>query len=261
MKAPSTRMPVGFVGHGSPTLALDSVKGPELQAWGASLPKASAILVISAHWEDAPITLSATRPVELVYDFYGFPAPLYRIRYDAPPAAELADRIEKMLPASYALRRSDRGLDHGAWVPLLHLAPDATTPVLQLSMPRTYGAEELLRLGALLSPLRDEGVWILGSGNLVHNLRAADFRDREPPPPWAVEFDQWVVERLAKRDIDALADHRGKGPGARLAHPTDDHYRPLLVSIGAAGDDISTLHYPVTGFEYGNISRRCISFG
>lgn len=252
------RMPVGFVGHGAPTLALDEVKGADLKRWGEALPRPSSILMVSAHWQDAPLTLSATAPTELVYDFYGFPRALYQIRHDAPPAPDLAGRVEEILGGGLA--RSPRGLDHGAWVPLRHLDPEAAVPVLQLSMPATFRPDELLSLGKKLAPLRDEGVWIVGSGNVVHNLRQVDFSDGSPPPMWAVEFDHWVEECLARGDVDSLCDHRTHGPGSRMAHPTDEHFRPLLVAIGAAGDIAST-EYPVKGFEYGSISRRCVSFG
>jgi 4,5-DOPA dioxygenase extradiol len=256
----SERMSVGFVGHGAPTLALDAVKGADLAAWREELGTPGAILMISAHWEDAPLTLSSTTPSELVYDFYGFPPPLYRVRHDAPPAAELAKRLEALFPKGEVVR-SSRGLDHGAWVPLRHLDPEARIPTLQLSMPATMRPDELLTLGRRQAPLRDEGVWIVGSGNVVHNLRQIDFSDRSPPPMWAMEFDRWVEECLATQDVDALADHRRKGPGSTMAHPTDDHYRPLLVAIGAAEGELSQVSYPVTGFEFGSISRRCISFG
>lgn len=256
----SERMPVGFMGHGAPTLALDRVKGADFVAWRKELGTPASILMISAHWEDAPLTLSSTRSSELVYDFYGFPPPLYRIRHDHPLAPELADRVEAILPKGQ-VKRSERGLDHGAWVPLRHLDPEAAIPTLQLSMPATMRPDELVALGRQLAPLRDEGVWIVGSGNVVHNLRQVDFSDRSPPPMWAMEFDHWVEECLAAGDVDSLADHRRKGPGSMMAHPTDDHFRPLLVAIGAAEGDLAAVDYPITGFEFGSISRRCISFG
>jgi 4,5-DOPA dioxygenase extradiol len=251
------RMPVGFVGHGAPTLALEA--GEDLRRWRRELPEPSAILVVSAHWQDAPITLSATRPTELVYDFYGFPRALYQVRHDAPPAPELASKVEGLL-LGQETARSSRGLDHGAWVPLRHLDPEAQVPVLQLSMPATATPKELVDLGASLQPLRDEGVWILCSGNLVHNLRQISF-DPAPAPSWAVEFDAWVEECLSRGDVDALCDHRQRGPGSRMAHPTDEHYRPLLVALGASGSDLRRVRYPIAGFEYGSISRRAVSFG
>lgn len=252
-------MPVGFVAHGAPTLALDPIKGADLVRWRQQVETPSSILMISAHWQDAPITLSSTRPVELVYDFYGFPDPLYRVRHDAPVAPALAERIEGLLQGQRILR-SERGLDHGAWVPLRHLDPDAEIPVLQLSMPASASPQELFALGRALEPLRDEGVWILGSGNLVHNLRRIDFSEGAPPA-WAAEFDEWAASRLDAGDLDALLDHRARAPASRLAHPTDEHYRPLLVAAGAAGADLEDVSYPIVGFEFGSISRRTVSFG
>jgi len=262
MSIPSVdkRMPVSFLGHGAPTLALDPVKGADFRRWGERLPRPSAILMVSAHWQDAPITLSATRPVELVYDFYGFPDALYQLRHDAPPAPALADRVEALLEGQ-AVRRSERGLDHGAWVPLIHLDPEARIPVLQVSMPASSRPDQLLAMGRTLAPLRDEGVWIVGSGNIVHNLRRVDFSGRSAPPAWAAEFDEWAKDALDRGDVDALADHRIRAPGSNLAHPTDEHFRPLLVALGAAGSDLEKVKYEIEGFEYGSISRRSLSFG
>lgn len=256
----TSRMPVSFVGHGSPMLAVDPVKGADLRRWGQRLARPSAVLMVSAHWQDAPITLSATRPVELVYDFYGFPDALYQLRHDAPPAPALADRVEALLEGK-RIRRSERGLDHGAWVPLVHLDPEAKIPVLQVSMPISSSPDELLAMGRALAPLRDEGIWIVGSGNLVHNLRRVDFAERSAPPAWAAEFDGWVKDALDRGDVDALADHRNRAPGSQLAHPTDEHYRPLLVTLGAAGADLGKLKYEIEGFEFGSISRRSLSLG
>lgn len=254
------RMPVSFLGHGAPTLALDPMKGADFRRWGQRLPRPSAILMVSAHWQDAPITLSATRPVELVYDFYGFPDPLYQLRHDAPAAPKLAEQVEGLLEGN-AIRRSERGLDHGAWVPLIHLDPEAEIPVLQVSMPASFSPDQLLAMGRSLAPLRDQGVWIVGSGNLVHNLRRVDFSERSAPPAWAAEFDGWAKDALDRGDVDALADPKNHAPGSSIAHPTDEHYRPLLVTLGAAGPDIKKIQYEIEGFEFGSISRRSLSFG
>jgi 4,5-DOPA dioxygenase extradiol len=256
----STRMPVGFVAHGAPTMALDAGKGADLSRWARRMQAPAAYLMISAHWQDTPIQLSSTQPTELVYDFYGFPDELYRVRHDAPAASWLADRIEAIL-GSGQVRRSARGLDHGAWTPLRHFDPEARVPVLQVSMPQTMSPSELVAMGRSLAPLRDEGVFLLGSGNLTHNLRRLDFSDRRGPDAWAVEFDTWVEEALRRGDVDALADMDARAPAARLAHPTDEHYRPLLVALGAAGDDLKRLDFPVTGFEFANLTRRSVQMG
>lgn len=251
--------PVSFVAHGSPTLATDEKKGRELRAWAELVPAPSSILVVSAHWEECPLTLSAVDRPETIHDFGGFPKELYELRYAAPGAPELAESVVDLL-GSRTVERSDRGLDHGAWVPLLHMFPQRDVPVLQLSMPRDMSPEELYSVGAALSPLRERGVWILGSGNLVHNLRLLDWSDRGPPPSWAVEFDAWVVETLSSGDVDALLAAERSAPAFQLAHPTDEHLRPLYVVAGAGELGDSELLFPVTGFEFGNLSRRCVQF-
>ena len=254
----AVRMPVGFVGHGAPTLAMDGAKGTELRAWGASLPEPRAVLVVSAHWEQTPATLGPTRAVPLIYDFYGFPPELYRLRYSAPAAPELADRVADLLPD--VRLETDRGLDHGAWVPLRWILPEARVPVIQLSIP-SHDPRELHRIGRRLAPLRDEGVFILGSGNVVHNLRQIARSGDEPTPAWAADFDQWLVEALGRGDVDSLLDWESRAPAARIAHPTVEHFVPIHVALGAAGDDLSRLHYPITGFEHASISRRSLSWG
>ena len=254
----AARMPVLFVAHGAPTLAMDQVKGGELRRWGAVLPKPSAVLVVSAHWEDSPVTLGATVPTELIYDFYGFPEELYRLRYDAPPAPALATRIEQLLGRS--VRRQARGLDHGAWVPLLHLFPEADVPVLQISMPSADGARALFELGRRLSALRDEGVLIVGSGNLTHNLGRVSFRGGSETPAWAAEFDAWIGDVLSRSDFDGLLDYKARAPALAMNHPTEEHLVPVLVAAGAAGGG-SRASFPITGFEYASLSRRSVQFG
>ncbi|WP_394836959.1 dioxygenase [Pendulispora rubella] len=254
-------MPVAFVGHGAPSLALDAEKGAELSAWAMQLPRRPrAVLVVSAHWEDAPVTLSSTRNgTPLVYDFYGFPEALYQVRHDAPAAPELASEVTKRL-AAWEPRTSDRGLDHGAWTVLTHLDRGAELPTLQLSMPHSASLPQLLALGRALSPLRDEDVWILGSGNITHNLRRLDRHGAGAPVAWAAEFDAWTAQALSSGDLDALVDPK-RAPGWALAHPTPDHYRPLLVAAGAAGDDVTKVRFPIVGFEFGSLSRRSVEFG
>jgi 4,5-DOPA dioxygenase extradiol len=254
------RMPTGFVAHGSPMLGLDQAMGAPLRAWSAALPEPRAYLVISAHDERAPLTLGATTVVPLVYDFGGFPPELSRVTYPAPGAPELAERVAALVGgAGRELRRSQRGLDHGVWTPLVHLRPGADLPVLELSMPRTDRAPALLALGQALAPLRDEGVFILGSGNLVHNLGRVDWSGTGQPPPWAQEFDAWIDEVITRRDWDALVDYEAKAPALRLAHPTHEHFRPLLPIVGAAAADLARTVF--TGWELGSISRRTVQLG
>lgn len=256
--ATNTRMPVGFAAHGAPTIALDSERGAPLAAWARAMTRPRAILVVSAHWEDAPVTIGTTQRKPLVYDFSGFPPPLYQVRYDAPAAPDVADRVASLLGGA---ARTDRGWDHGVWTPLVHMFPEADVPLLQISMPSREGAGALVELGRRLAPLRDEGVLILGSGNLVHNLRRLDFTERRAPASWAREFDAWTADVLRRGDIDALAAYRDRAPGLNLAHPTHEHLLPILVVAGAGAADLSRVSFPVEGWEYGSLSRRCVQIG
>ena len=239
-------MPVIFVAHGAPILLDDEEWMSELRAWAQQMPKPRAVLMVSAHWEQRPTTLGATSTVPLVYDFYGFPASYYQTTYPSPGAPDLAKQVQGLLDRRGIAWAGDehRGLDHGAYVPLLAMYPEADVPVLQLSMPALDPAE-LLRLGRALSPLRDEGVLVFGSGFLTHNMRYAF---RPGIPPWAREFDAWAKEALERFDLDALENFRERAPAADLALPTWEHYAPLLVSAGAAGDARPHVTFPIVGF-------------
>lgn len=255
----SAAMPVGFVSHGAPTLAVDAVRGPDLTRWAAAMPRPRAVLVVSAHWLDAPPTLGTTTTRELLYDFGGFPDELYRLRYAAPAATALAEALAARLPG---LRRDPaRPWDHGVWVPLLHMWPAADVPVLQLSLPYEWSPRRVFELGRQLAAVRDEGVLVLGSGGMVHNLGRLDWRGTGTPPTWATEFEAWVRERLAAGDFDAIVDFRTRAPALRLAHPTDDHFLPLLVAAGAAADRAAAVRFPIEGFEHGSLSRLAVQFG
>ncbi len=257
MDGTSDRMPVGFVGHGNPLNVVMEQRAAPWRSWGHSLPKPRTVLTVSAHWEAAPVTIGRTSTHdELLYDFYGFPEFMYRLRYPAPGAPDLADRVEALLSPHVAVARADRPVDHGAWVPLIHLLPEADVPVLEISMPMTMTEEELFQLGAELSPLRDEGVFILATGNLVHDLRHANFVEDVAPPAYAANFDRWVATALERRDDRALEDWRAAAPDPLRSHPSAEHYRPLLVAAGAAQGD--TARFPVEGFEHGTIARRCV---
>ena len=256
-----TQMPVGFIGHGAPTLALDKQKGADFRVWGAALPRPRAILVVSAHWQSAGATLGTVTTRPLLYDFSGFEPPLYQVRYEAPGAPELARRITALLQArGDVAARPERSLDHGVWTPLVHAFPKADVPVLQLSLPRSP-PRAVFELGAALAPLRGEGVWMVGSGNVTHNLARARFVDErapEPPPAWAVEFDAFVAENTARGDFDALIDFEKRAPSAALAHPTHEHYLPLLWAAGAASRGSHSVRFPVLGYEFHSLSRRCV---
>src|SRR5437763_14164659 len=179
------RTPTIFVAHGAPPLLDDAAWMAELNAWAHALPTPKAILMLSAHWEERPVTLGATRPVPLVYDFYGFPRRFYEMKYPAPGAPELAARVRELVGAAQPIADDpERGLDHGAYVPLVAMYPRADVPVLQMSIP-TMDPKKLVDLGRALAPLRDEGVLVAGSGFLTHNMRSIDFEGTSAPPAWA----------------------------------------------------------------------------
>jgi 4,5-DOPA dioxygenase extradiol len=250
-------LPALFLAHGAPPLLDDAGWVRELNAWAAALPRPTAILMLSAHWEERPVTIGATRTVPLIYDFYGFPRHYYEQKYAAPGAPALAERIRAILPDTHD--DPERGLDHGAYVPLVAMYPEADIPVLQISIP-SENPRELFDLGRALRPLRDEGVLIIGSGFITHNLRALDWSNRSAPPAWATEFDQWTAEALGKKDVDALLDYQRKAPAPHLALPTREHFVPLLVSLGTASEEES-VHFPITGFWMGSLTRRSVQFG
>ncbi|MBT2458422.1 dioxygenase [Streptomyces sp. ISL-86] len=258
MTGPVTRIPALYLSHGAPPLADDPIWPAELAAWSANLPRPRAILMVSAHWEEAPLALGATEPVPLVHDFWGFPEHYYQVRYDAPGAPELAESVRGLLraPGTPVQDIPDRGLDHGAYVPLVEMYPEADIPVLQISMP-TLDPARLMDIGRKLAPLRDEGVLIVGSGFFTHNLAALR---HSGVPAWSAEFDAWGREALAASDVDALLDFEHKSPAGRLAHPRTEHFAPLFVALGAAEADLTSAHTPVDGFWMG-LSKRSLQFG
>ena len=260
------RMPVIFAAHGAPVLLDDGVWMGELAAWAKAMPRPKGILMVSAHWEERPVTLGATRTVPLVYDFTGFPARYYQTRYPAPGAPWLASRVHQLLRGTanhgvHGIASTDepeRGLDHGAYVPLVPMYPDADVPVLQLSMPGLV-PEELYAMGRALAPLRDEGVLVFGSGFLTHNMRYAF---RPGIPQWARDFDDWAADALSRFDVDALMDFRDRAPSAQVALPTWEHYAPLLVAAGAVADGQPRTTFPISGFWMeGAFTKRSVQFG
>lgn len=216
--------------------------------------------MLSAHWEQRPVTIGSTRTVPLIYDFFGFPAHHYEQKYPAPGAPALAQRVRELVGKSQPVTDdANRGLDHGAYVPLVAMYPDADVPVLQVSLP-SENPRELFELGRALRPLREEGVLIIGSGFITHNLRALDWHGKSEPPAWALDFDHWTAEALMNRDVDALLDYEEKGPGVQIALPTREHFIPLLVSLGAA-EDGDAIEFPINGFWLGSLTRRSVQFG
>jgi 4,5-DOPA dioxygenase extradiol len=230
------RMPSIYIGHGAPPLLDDPVWSGQLAKWAADLPRPTGILVVSAHWESAPVSLSATASgTPLVYDFGGFAPKYYRMNYVTPDASALASRVAAMMPDAEPLHQhASRGLDHGAWVPMKIMYPAGDIPVLQMSLP-TQDPDKLLALGRRLQPLRDEGVLVIGSGFLTHGLPfLKEWRIDAAAPGWSTEFDAWAAEALGRGDVDELAAYRDRAPGMPYAHPTVEHFSPLFVTLGAA---------------------------
>ena len=254
------RMPALYLGHGAPPLADDPIWPGQLAAWSAGLLRPRAILMISAHWEEAPLALGAVQTVPLVYDFWGFPERYYRVRYEAPGAPELAESVRKLLraPGIPVQDFPERGLDHGGYVPLAEMFPEADIPVLQISMP-TLDPVTLMGMGRKLAPLRDEGVLIVGSGFFTHNLAALRYSG---VPGWSAEFDDWGHRALEAGDIDALLDFTRKSPAGRLAHPRTEHFAPLFVTMGAADatGELDVQKSVIDGFWMG-LAKRSVQFG
>jgi 4,5-DOPA dioxygenase extradiol len=231
------RMPAVYLGHGAPPLVDDQLWVSQLQGWAKEMPKPKQILVVSAHWESAPLTLGATDgKTPLTYDFYGFPQRFYDMTYRSPGAPELAANVKAMMPDTEPVAEApDYGMDHGAFVPLLVMYPEADIPVLQISMP-DLDPEHLFSIGQRLRPLRDEGVLIMGSGFMTHG------------------FDLWAAESLDQGAVDRLMDFR-KAPGMPYAHPTVEHFAPLFVTLGAASDPESSPETEIDGFFLGLAKR------
>lgn len=251
-------MPTLYLSHGAPPLFDDAGWIQELFAWAQALPRPRAILIVSAHWESAPLSLSASAPgTPLVYDFAGFDRRYFEMRYATPDAGALAARVAAAMPDTEPVHQhASRGLDHGAWVPLKVMYPGGDVPVLQLSMP-THDPERLLDIGRCLRPLRDEGVLVIGSGFMTHGLPylTREMVSEGSVPSWSADFDAWVADALARRDVDTLASYRSKAPAVQFAHPTVEHYTPLFVTLGAATDAEQPVQTTIEGYFIG-LSKR-----
>ncbi|MGH8414338.1 MAG: DODA-type extradiol aromatic ring-opening family dioxygenase [Gammaproteobacteria bacterium] len=239
---PGTSFPSLFISHGSPMLAVDGTQAAHafLQNLGTTLPRPEAILIISAHWDTpAPRITGATHP-DTIHDFYGFPEPLYALHYPAPGNPELAKEVARLLglPAGVDLVR---GLDHGAWVPLLLMYPQHDIPVLQLSLQTPLGPAHHLKIGEALKPLRERGVLIIGSGGATHNLREYFHPGGDNHKPYE-DFIAWLHAALMRGDREALLDYRRLAPQAARNHPTEEHFLPLFVALGAGGSRARRLH-------------------
>lgn len=251
-------LPALYISHGAPPLFEDGDWMARLLAWARSMPRPRAILIISAHWESAPLTLSSPAAgTPLVYDFAGFDPVYYRFRYPTPEAGELARLVASVVPDGTALHQhTTRGLDHGAWVPLMAMYPEADIPVLQLSIP-THLSTDLLALGATLRPLREQGILVIGSGFMTHGLPFIEWGRLDAVPGWSRDFDLWADDALARGDVDELAAFRDRAPGMPYAHPTVEHFVPLFITLGAASDPTAPPVTTIDGWMWG-LSRRSL---
>jgi 4,5-DOPA dioxygenase extradiol len=257
-------MPSLFLSHGSPMLAVqDSPAGRFLDGLGAQLPRPRAIVVASAHFTAVPPHVGAAALPRTVHDFGGFPPALYGLRYPAPGLPALAEDVRARLEsAGFDARTADEhGLDHGVWVPLLRMYPDADIPVVPVSVDPRGDAAAHVALGRALAGLREEGMLVIGSGGFVHNLGDLDWRNPDAGlAPWAGAFADWMRERLQAHDVDALVDWQARAPHARRAHPTVEHLMPLFFALGAAGDATSIRHLHQS-HEFGSLALDAFAFG
>ncbi len=257
------KFPAVFLSHGAPTLAVE--EGIETRAWAelaGSLPRPRSILAVSAHWDTAQPAVSAAARMETIHDFSGFPRALYEQKYPAPGAPELARRVEGLLRDAGIRCDVDpaRGLDHGAWVPLKWMYPQADIPVTQLSVQSDRGPEHHLRMGEAIKPLAQEGVLVLATGGIVHNLRDLEWdkRGTREAAAWAREFNDWIAMQVEQRNVAALLGYRAEAPNARRSHPTEDHFAPFFVALGAGGLPARRLEL---GFDLGTLGLDAYVFG
>ena len=248
-------LPSLYISHGAPMLFEMEGWMTQLHDWARSLPKPKAILIVSAHWESAPLSISSSDPRELVYDFGGFAPMYYEMRYDTPAATELSRLVASLMPDAEPVHEQvSRGLDHGAWVPLKIMYPDADVPVLQLSMP-THDPARLLDLGRRLRSLRDLGVLVIGSGYMTHGLPFLDWSRPDQVPGWSSDFDAWAADALARGDVDELSAFLSRAPGMPYAHPTVEHFTPLFVTLGASTDPSAAPTTAIDGYAIGLAKR------
>ncbi|WP_372876317.1 class III extradiol ring-cleavage dioxygenase [Pseudomonas sp.] len=253
-------LPSLFISHGSPMLALEpGASGPALARLAAELPRPRAILVVSAHWESTELRVTSAAQPETWHDFGGFPPELYRLQYPAPGNPQFAADVVKLLGAAGfpAQLDAERPFDHGAWVPLSLMYPAADIPVVQLSLPSRHGPQLQTRIGRALTGLRQQGILLIGSGSITHNLGELDWQaGPEAIEPWAQEFRDWMVARLAEDDETALHDYRQRAPAAVRNHPSDEHLLPLFFARGAGG----RFKVEHSGFTLGALGMDIYSF-
>ncbi|MFZ2635143.1 MAG: 4,5-DOPA dioxygenase extradiol [Rectinemataceae bacterium] len=257
-----TRMPAIFIGHGSPMNAISHNAYTEsLAAQASAMPRPAAVLVVSAHWMTPGTRVTAAPAPRQIYDFSGFPDELYRVQYAPPGDPAVAARAVGLLSAAGLHEPAadpSRGIDHAAWAVLIHMYPDASVPVLELSLDYRNHPKDFFALGAALAPLREEGILILGSGNIVHNLSAFEFDTDAPAYPWAKEFDERFKDRVARGDREALASFALPVETSKLAVPTPEHYLPALAVLGCAGEG-DRLRYFHESIQNASISMRCFA--
>lgn len=250
-------LPALYLSHGAPPLLDDEIWKQELRDWAGQITKPKGILVVSAHWENAPVAISSTDAnTPLIYDFGGFAPKYYNEKYGTPDASWLGQMVASVMPDTEPLHQSPkRGLDHGAWVPIKIMYPNADIPVIQLSLP-TSDPVKLLELGRRLKPLREHGILIVGSGFMTHGLPyLREFRIEATPPGWSKEFDHWVAETMSKGDVERLLDYKNRAPGMPYAHPTVEHFTPLFVTLGATENVDQKPEQKIDGFWMG-LSKR-----
>lgn len=259
-----TRWPTLFISHGSPTFAIDpGIAGPALTALGKTLPRPKAVLVVSPHWMTREPRVATSTAPQTIHDFGGFPPALYQLNYPAPGAPDVAQRtIEVLRAAGWAAEADTQwGLDHGAWVPLMHLLPQADVPVFQVSLPARLDGARAYAYGQALAPLAEEGVLIIGSGSLTHNLYEVRFDAPDAgDEDYAVEFAAWIHQTLRNRDHARLQQTMAVAPHAQRAHPTAEHLWPLMVAAGAAGAEVPATRID-GGITYGVLSMDSYLFG
>lgn len=249
-------LPSVFVSHGSPMFALEpGIAGRELKALTESLPRPEVIIMASPHWMTPRLSVTLSLQPETIHDFGGFPQPLYELSYPAPGAPVWAQRVIDTFAGAGITAQTDpqRGLDHGAWVPLMFMYPDADVPVVQVSLHPHFGPAQYLQLGRALAPLREHGALIVGSGSLTHNLYELR-RESGPTDPYVREFADWIANTLEHGDIEAMLDYRSRAPHAERAHPTDEHLLPLLFALGAAGEDWRARRFAGDDVRYGTLA-------
>lgn len=261
VKECSGKMPTLFLGHGSPMNAIEQNEFTQtLQKLGLNLPRPKSILMISAHWETQGTWVTGMKKPQTIHDFYGFPKALYEIDYPAPGEPELAQKLSSsFIDPKLHIDLDQWGLDHGTWSVLRHLFPQADIPVFQLSLDQTKPMSFHFEMGKKISHLRDQGVMIIGSGNIVHNLAQLNWTQEASAHDWAIEFDEWVKGKLLNLDFKSLVDDCQKSIAGKLSIPSPEHYLPLLYTLGASGSQ-DELFFDFEGIQNSSISMRCLRF-